>query len=127
MKENIENKISQKGEKQSSDVISKTKERLTNSLDEKFVKRIEFLMKLEEIESDVDDDSSRIIGSEDIQRLTPKKLRSFEPTLNEYVNVLDNETLKKLYYLGFTDFALQHMDMQKCKLDKKFSVKLVVD
>lgn len=127
MKENIENKISQKGEKQSSDVISKTKEGLTNSLDEKFVKRIEFLMKLEEIESDVDDDTFRVIWDNSFQRLSSEKLRSFEATLNEYVDVLDNETLKKLYYLGFTDFVLQRIDVRKFKSDKDFYVKLFVD
>ena len=127
MKENIENKISQEREKQSSNVIDNTREWVWGTLDDKFVRRIKFLMKLEEIEWDVDDDSVRIIGSEDIQRLSPKKLHDFTPTLNEYEDILDNEILKKLYYLWFTDFVLQHIDIQQFKLDKDFSVKLFVD
>jgi len=127
MKENIDTNITPKEEKLSSSIIDKTKEWVSDTIGAKFIRRIEFLMKLEEIEWDVDDDSARIIGSEDILRLSPKKLRNFESTLNEYVDVIDNEILKKLYYLWFTDFALQHIDMQKFKIDKGFAVKLFVD
>ena len=127
MKEDIEKKFSQEWEKQSSSVIDKTREGLSDNLDKKFVKRIEFLMKLEEIEWDADDDTFRVIWDNSIQRLSPRILRNFEKTLNEYVDVIDNEILKKLYYLWFTDFALQHIDMQKFKIDKGFAVKLFVD
>jgi len=127
MKENIDTNITPKEEKLSSSIIDKTKEWVSDTIGAKFIRRIEFLMKLEEIEWDVDDDSARIIGSEDILRLSPRILRNFEKTLNEYADVLDNEILKKLYYLWFTDFVLQHIDIQKFKIDKEFTVKLFVD
>ena len=127
MKESIENKNSQNEEKQSSSIIDKTREWVSNTIDTKFIRRIEFLMKLEEIEWDVDDDTFRIIWDNSTQRLSPWTLRSFESTLNEYEDILDNEILKKLYYLGFSDFVLQHIDIQHLKLDKDFSVKLFID
>ena len=127
MAESIENKISQNWEKQSSNIIDKTREWVSDAIDTKFFRRIEFLMKLEEIEWDVDDDTFRVIWDNSFQKLSPEKLRSFEPTLNEYEDILDNETLKKLYYLGFKDFVLQRKDILTFKSDKDFYVKLFVD
>lgn len=107
-------------------VTTKTNANLIESLKTDFVRKYEFLSKLESFTDDIDDDSARIIW-EKYYNLSPKRIKEFEPTLNEYLDILDDKIMLKLYNFGFKDFVLHHMDIFKWRLDTSFITKLFID
>lgn len=107
-------------------VTTKTNANLIESLNSNFVRKYEFLSKLESFTNDMDDDSVRIIW-EKYYTLPQKRIKKFEPVLNEYLDILDDEIMLKLYNFGFKDFVLNHMNIFKWRLDASFITKLFID